>query len=460
MSDIYSDFIKSSKEKAFDLDHRKKINYNISRYDKAVILGKKQYKDLELARKRAGNIKYKILNELDKYLIEFESNFEKHGGKIIWAQNEKEAVKEILSILKKRKINKVVKTKSMTTEEIELNENLEKKKIEFIETDLGEYIVQLAGEKPYHIVTPAMHKSKEDVSELFHEKFKTPINSTPEEITFFVRQQLRQKFIEAEAGISGANFLIADTGSIALTENEGNGLLLVSFPKLHIVVAGIEKIIPSINDLELFWPLLATFGTGQNITVYNSVISGPKHEFEIDGPQEMFVVLLDNGRTELLKQKEQRRALSCIRCGACLNACPIYKNIGGHTYGTTYSGPIGSIINPHFKGMKEFKHLSFASSLCGSCTEVCPVNINLHELLLFNRNDAVKRGHTKASDRISMYIWKKTMLKRRRMDAGSNKMKNLMMRILFKKSWGPGRTIPKIHERSFKKQWEEKKGKS
>jgi len=460
MSDIYSDFIKSSKEKAFDLDHRKKINYNISRYDKAVILGKKQYKDLELARKRAGNIKYKILNELDKYLIEFESNFEKHGGKIIWAQNEKEAVKEILSILKKRKINKVVKTKSMTTEEIELNENLEKKKIEFIETDLGEYIVQLAGEKPYHIVTPAMHKSKEDVSELFHEKFKTPINSTPEEITFFVRQQLRQKFIEAEAGISGANFLIADTGSIALTENEGNGLLSVSFPKLHIVVAGIEKIIPSINDLELFWPLLATFGTGQNITVYNSVISGPKHEFEIDGPQEMFVVLLDNGRTELLKQKEQRRALSCIRCGACLNACPIYKNIGGHTYGTTYSGPIGSIINPHFKGMKEFKHLSFASSLCGSCTEVCPVNINLHELLLFNRNDAVKRGHTKASDRISMYIWKKTMLKRRRMDAGSNKMKNLMMRILFKKSWGPGRTIPKIHERSFKKQWEEKKGKS
>ncbi|MCD4679799.1 MAG: iron-sulfur cluster-binding protein [Bacteroidales bacterium] len=460
MSDIYSDFIKSSKEKAFDLDHRKKINYNISRYDKAVILGKKQYKDLELARKRAGNIKFKILNELDKYLIEFESNFEKHGGKIIWAQNEKEAVKEILSILKKRKINKVVKTKSMTTEEIELNENLEKKKIESIETDLGEYIVQLAGEKPYHIVTPAMHKSKEDVSELFHEKFKTPIDSTPEEITFFVRQQLRQKFIEAEAGISGANFLIADTGSIALTENEGNGLLSVSFPKLHIVVAGIEKIIPSINDLELFWPLLATFGTGQNITVYNSVISGPKHEFETDGPQEMFVILLDNGRTELLKQKEQRRALSCIRCGACLNACPIYKNIGGYTYGTTYSGPIGSIINPYFKGMKEFKHLSFASSLCGSCTEVCPVNINLHELLLFNRNDAVKRGHTKASDRISMYIWKKTMLKRRRMDTGSNKMKNLMMRILFKKSWGPGRTIPKIHERSFKKQWEEKKGKS
>lgn len=457
MSDIYSDFIKSSKEKAFDLDHRKKINYNISRYDKAVIHGKKQYKDLELARKRAGNIKFKILNELDKYLIEFESNFEKHGGKIIWAQNEKEAVKEILSILKKRKINMVVKTKSMTTEEIELNENLEKKKIESIETDLGEYIVQLAGEKPYHIVTPAMHKSKEDVSELFHKKFKTPIDSTPEEITLFVRQQLRQKFIEAEAGISGANFLIADTGSIALTENEGNGLLSVSFPKLHIVVAGIEKIIPSINDLELFWPLLATFGTGQNITVYNSVISGPKHEFETDGPQEMFVILLDNGRTELLKQKEQRRALSCIRCGACLNACPIYKNIGGYTYGTTYSGPIGSIINPHFKGMKEFKHLSFASSLCGSCTEVCPVNINLHELLLFNRNDAVKRGHTKASDRISMYIWKKTMLKRRRMDAGSNKMKNLLMRILFKKSWGPGRTIPKIHERSFKKQWEERR---
>ncbi len=459
MSDIHNDFIKASKAKAFDLDHRKKINYNIARYNEKVSLGMKQYKDLELARKRAGNIKYKVLNELDKYLIEFESNFEKHGGKIIWAQNEKEAIKEILALLKKRKVTSVVKTKSMITEEIAFNENLEKKKIEAIETDLGEYIVQLAGEKPYHILTPAMHKSKEDVSELFHEKFKTPIDSTPEDITAFVRQQLREKFIEADAGISGANFLIADTGAIALTENEGNGLMTVSFPKLHIVIAGIEKVIPSINDLDLFWPLLSTYGTGQNTTAYNTIISGPKNEYETDGPQEMYVVLLDNGRTELLKQKEQKRALSCIRCGACLNVCPVYKNIGGHAYGTTYSGPIGSIISPHMKGMKEYAHLSFASSLCGSCTDVCPVRINLHELLLYNRNDSVKRRFTKTSEKISIKIWKKTMLKRWRMDAGNNNLKNLALKIFIKNAWGPRRSFPKLQQKSFKKQWEEKKGK-
>jgi len=303
-----------------------------------------------------------------------------------------------------------------------------------------------------------MHKSKEDVAELFHEKFQTPIDSTPEDITAFVREKLRPIFMEADAGISGANFLIADTGSIVLTENEGNGLMSVAFPKLHIVIAGIEKIIPSINNLELFLPLLSTYGTGQNITVYNSIISGPKHEYETDGPQEMIVVLLDNGRTELLKQKEQRRALSCIRCGACLNACPVYKNIGGYTYGTTYSGPIGSIISPHLKGMKDFKHLSFASTLCGSCTEVCPVNINLHELLLFNRNDSVKRRLTKSSEKFSIKVWKKIMNRRWMMDAGSNNMKNMLLKTFVKKAWGPRRTFPKIKEKSFKKQWEEKKG--
>lgn len=457
MPDIYSEFVKTSREKAFDLEHRKKINFNIAQYNSAVVEGKKQFSDIELARKRAANIKYKVLNELDKYLIEFESNFEKHGGKIIWAQNDKEAAKEILAILKKRKVSKVVKTKSMTTEEIEFNEILDKKKIESLETDLGEYIVQIAGEKPYHIVTPAMHKSKEDIFELFNEKFKTPLENTPEEITYFVRNQLREKFTEADAGITGANFLIADTGAIALSENEGNGLMSLSFPKIHIIVAGIEKVIPSIKHLELFWPLLATYGTGQKMTVYNSVISGPKHEYEVDGPQEMFVVLLDNGRTELLKQKEQRRALSCIRCGACLNACPVYKNIGGHAYGTTYSGPIGSIISPYLKGMKEYKHLSYASSICGACTEVCPVHINLHELLLFNRNDSVKRKLTKSSERISMYIYKKMMLKRWRMDAGSINMKNFMFKTFFKKSWGTRRTLPRIEEKSFRKQWEEGK---
>ena len=334
-----------------------------------------------------------MLNDLDKYLIQFEDNFNANGGKIIWAQDKKEALKEILEIVKENQIKKVVKTKSMTTEEIDLNDTLEKKKVESIETDLGEYIVQLAGEKPYHIVTPAMHKSKEDIAFLFNEKFNTDINLSPEELTDFVRKLLREKFIEADLGISGANFLIANIGGISLTENEGNGMMTMAFPKIHIVIAGIEKMIPKLSDLDLFLPLLATHGTGQNISVYNSIVTGPRKTDENDGPEKMYLVLLDNKRTDLLAQDRQRQALSCIRCGACLNICPVYKTIGGHAYKTTYSGPIGAVINPFMIDFKEYKHQSFASTLCGKCTEVCPVNIPLHELLLVNRNDTVKKKY-------------------------------------------------------------------
>lgn len=449
-------FIKESERKAFDLEHRVKINYNISKYDAAVIRGKRQFSDLELARNRAFVIKHKIINNLEKYLIEFAANFEKNGGKIIWANTGEEACREIIQIINRRKATKVVKSKSMTTEEIELNEALENEGIESLETDLGEYIVQVAGEKPYHIVTPAMHKSKEDVAELFHEKFNTDRNSTPEELTGFVRNKLRKKFWEAEIGITGANFLIAETGSVCLTENEGNALMSMSFPKVHIAIAGIEKLIPSMNDLDLFWPLLASHGTGQNITVYNSIISGPRQEGEVDGPEEMFLVLLENNRTELLKHIKQRAGLMCIRCGACLNVCPVYKNIGGHTYGATYSGPIGSVITPHLKDMEEFNHLSFASSLCGSCTSACPVKIPLHELLLENRSESVKAGFSKSSDRISMGGMKYILHKRKRMDMFNAGLKNVAMQLVFKNAWGPRRELPKFASKSFRKMWDER----
>lgn len=458
MSELYKKFLKDSERVAFDKHHRKKINFNIGRYDAAVVNGKRQYKDLELARNRAAFIKHKVLENLDKYLNEFETNFERNGGHIIWAPTAEDAVKEIVNVLQKNAVKLVVKSKSMITEELELNHALEKVGIESVETDLGEYIVQIANEKPYHIVTPAMHKSKEEVAELFSEKFGMAQNSTPEQITSFVREKLKEKFISADAGITGANFLIADTGSVALTENEGNGVLTYSLPKLHIAVAGIEKIIPSIRDLDLFWPLLATHGTGQNITVYNSIISGPRQNGEIDGPLEMYLVLLNNGRTELLRHKEQRRALSCIRCGACLNACPVYRNIGGYTYNTTYTGPIGAVITPHLKGMKEYKHLSFASSLCGKCTEVCPVKINLHELLLANRQESVKLGFTNSSER-SMQKWAKKVLKKRKMvDFGSSKIKNIALKMFLKKVWGPRRTLPVFAPKSFNKLWEDQRG--
>jgi L-lactate dehydrogenase complex protein LldF len=400
MSTLASDFTSTSETKAFDLDHRRIINNNIGKYDTAVIKGLSKFANLENSKRKAHTVKWKVMENLDKLLPEFESNFQRKGGKVIWANDAEEARKEILNIITKANAKTVIKSKSMVTEEIHLNEFLEQNQISTVESDLGEYIVQLLGQKPYHIVTPAMHLSKEDIARLFNEKFNTPIDATPEQLTLKARELLRGKYTSADIGITGANFLIADTGSIALTENEGNARLTTTFPKIHIAVVGIEKVIPSMLDLDLFWPLLSTHGTGQNLTVYNTILGGPKQTNEIDGPEEMYVILLDNGRTNLLAQKEQREGLYCIRCGACLNACPVYKNIGGHTYETTYSGPIGSIITPHMAGMKEFKHLSYASSLCGKCSEVCPVKIEIHKMLLLNRRDSVNEGLNPTAENI------------------------------------------------------------
>jgi L-lactate dehydrogenase complex protein LldF len=449
-------FLKKAEQVAFDKVHREKIKFNISRYDQAVEKGKKIYKNLDLARTRAGFTKYKVINDLDKYLIEFEDNFTKNGGKVIWAKDSREAVNAILQIAKDNLVKKVVKSKSMTTEEVDLNEAFKKNKIESLETDLGEFIVQQAGQKPYHIVTPAMHMSKGDIAELYHEKFQTPETLTPEELTAYTRDLLRKKFIESEMGITGANFLIADTGSVCVTENEGNAMLSMSFPKIHIAIAGIEKLLPKIEDLDLFWPLLATHGTGQNMTVYNSIISGPKKPGEKDGPEAMYVILLDNGRTNLLAKERQRQALSCIRCGACLNACPVYKNIGGHTYQTTYSGPIGSVITPYLQDQKTWKHLSFASSLCGRCTEVCPVKIPLHELLLVNRKDAMNEGFYTYFEKKSITVSSKALSSRKKLDFFSGSTKNMGSKLFVEKIWGPRRDLPKFADKSFSKQWKEK----
>ncbi len=458
MSDKQKEFSRKAEIKAFDKTHRKILNFNISKYDAAVLRGKEQFANLPLAKQRISVIKHRAVNDMEDYLKEFEYNFTKNGGKVIWAQNAQVAIEEIVKICVKAEATKIVKSKSMATEELDFNEELEKHHIESVETDLGEYIVQIAGEKPYHIITPAMHKSKEDVAKLFNEKFNLPIESTPEQITAFVRELLRDKFVNAEIGVSGVNFILPDVGAIALTENEGNALMSVSFPKIHIAIAGIDKIIPSMKDLGLIWPVLAAHGTGQNITVYNSILSGPRQEGETDGPEEMYVVLLDNGRSNLLAQKDQKVAFTCIRCGACLNACPVYKNIGGHTYDVVYTGPIGSVVTPHISGMKEYKHLSFASSLCGKCTEVCPAGIKLHKLLLYNRRDVVEQHLSRYMDRIVMYGWKKAMLNRWILDKPSAKMKNSVIRLFFRKAWGPRRDVPVVKPKSFNQMWKEMKG--
>lgn len=455
MSDQLQHFIAKSAIKAADLDHRRKINFNIGKYNEKVPEGKQQFTDVHLARERAKNIKWRAIETLDQQLENFELNFTKRGGKVIWAENSQQAIEEVLKICKEKNCKKLVKSKSMVTEEVHLNAALETNGIESVETDLGEYIQQLDGEAPYHIVTPAMHKNKEDVAKLFHEKLGTPLNLTPQEMTLVARDILREKYVEAEVGVTGANFIISDIGAIAITENEGNARLTCAYPKTHIVIVGIEKVIPSLTDLGLFWPLLSTFGTGQKVTVYNTIVTGPRQPNESDGPEEMYVILLDNGRTNILESPRQRESLYCIRCGACLNACPIYKNIGGHAYGATYSGPIGSVITPNLQGMDDFKHLSYASSLCGACTEVCAVKINLHELLLDNRQESVKEGLSSFAEKIAWKLWKIASLNRKMMNLGNGDLKNKVVNGLFK-GWKENRTDLEFSKKTFNEMWKDR----
>jgi len=457
MESIYAaSFDEKSTAKAIDLDHRKKINFNISKYNAVVPKGKAQFTDLQRINELAKNKKWEAIEHLDLYLTQFEDQITKRGAKVFWAEDSEQALNFIGDICKEKSCKSIVKSNSMVTEEIHLNTYLESMGIESVETDLGEYIQQMDGEAPYHIVTPAMHKSKEDVAQLFNKHLGTDINLTPEELTMVARKNLREKYVQAEIGVTGANFILSDIGGIALTENEGNARLSASWPKTHIVIVGIEKVIPSMTDLGLFWPLLATYGTGQQVTVYNSIITGPRQEGEVDGPEEMYVILLDNGRTELLAQAKSREALYCIRCGACLNACPVYKNIGGHAYDTTYSGPIGSVITPHLRGMHDYKHLSDASSLCGNCTEVCPVKIYLHELLLENRRSSVVMGEGSYAEKFAWKIWKQASLSRTIMNQGTGPIKNWLINKMFK-GWSAQRSPLQFPKKTFNQLYKERK---
>jgi L-lactate dehydrogenase complex protein LldF len=457
MQSIYaSSFDTKSSAKAVDLEHRRKLNFNISKYNAVVPKGKAQFTDLNRVRELAKNKKWEAIEHLDLYLTQFEDQITKRGAKVFWAEDSEQALNFIGDLCKEKQCKSVVKSKSMVTEEIHLNDYLTSIGVESVETDLGEYIQQMDGEAPYHIVTPAMHKSKEDVAQLFNKHLGTDISLTPEQLTLVARKNLRDKYVQAEIGITGANFILSDIGGIALTENEGNARLSVAWPKTHVVIVGIEKTIPSMNDLGLFWPLLATYGTGQQITVYNSIITGPRQPGEVDGPEEMYVILLDNGRTDLLSNAKAREALYCIRCGACLNACPVYKNIGGHAYDTTYSGPIGSVITPHLRGMHDYKHLSYASSLCGNCTEVCPVKINIHELLLENRRESVVAGESDFAEKFAWKMWKNASLSRMLMNQGNATIKNWVINKMFK-GWSNQRAPLEFPKKTFNQLWNESK---
>jgi len=341
--------------------------------------------DWEGLRERARAIKDETLLHLDKYLVQFTDNAERAGATIHWARDGKEACGIVLELLKDRGATKVVKAKSMVTEEIHLNHVLEAEGIEPIETDLGEWIIQLAGETPSHIVVPAIHKTKGQIADLFVEKVGIEQTTDVDVLTKTARRILRERFAEAEIGISGVNFGVAATGTILMLENEGNIRLTTSLPKTHIALMGIEKIVPKFTDLDVFLKLLPRSGTGQRLTAYQSLITGIKRNAGDEGPEEVHIILMDNGRSRMLAHPVTRQSLACIRCGACLNACPVYQQVGGHAYGSVYPGPIGAVITPQLIGLSKAKQLPYASSLCGACREVCPVKIDIPELLLHLR---------------------------------------------------------------------------
>jgi L-lactate dehydrogenase complex protein LldF len=426
--------------------------------------------DYQELRSQANAVKKHTIENLDYYLEEFERNVEAHGGKVVYAKDGTEVADFVLALAKDRAARLIVKSKSMTTEEVDLNERLEHQGLESVETDLGEFIIQLAHERPYHIGAPALHLTRYDVADVFTKHLHVPRETVIEKQTAIARAVLRQKFLAADIGISGANFLVAGSGAVVLVENEGNIRLTTSAPKIHIAIAGIEKMIPRAQDLAIFLKLLGRSGTGQLLTVYTSFLSGPRRTGEIDGPDEFYVVLLDNGRTRLLPDRGKRQSLYCIRCGACLNACPVYRKIGGHSFPWVYSGPIGAIITPQFMGVSHEPGLPFASSLCGACAEVCPVKIDIPKVLLELRSDVKKaeaRDHRNRLEKLAFRAFAWLMIHPRlyemagRLAAfvappnGSRWIRGVPapMNIGPLRAWLSQRDLPPAPARSFREMW-------
>lgn len=374
----------------------------------------------------AGSIKQHTLDHLDYYIEQFIDNAIAAGTVVHYAADDKEANAICLAIAKKENAKLCVKSKSMVTEETNLVHDLEAVGVKTIETDLGEYILQLDNDAPSHLVTPMIHKNRQSVGRAFARELGVPYTEDPQELTQIARNELRDKYLKADLGISGGNFMIADSGSVVICTNEGNGRLCTSVPKVHIAFIGIEKMIPSRKHLPVFLKLLSRSAIGSPITVYNHIMTGPKRSSEVDGPQQQHIILIDNGRTEVLKP-ETREMLRCIRCGACLNSCPVYRKVGGHSYGSVYPGPIGAILTPVFKGLANYKDLPYASSLCGACYEACPVKINIPKYLIKLRSELIGGKHDKIIDRIFFKVWALS-LKKAWMYRASGKIAGIFLR--------------------------------
>ncbi len=415
-------------------------------------------------RDRARAIKEASLQRLDFYLGQLADNIERLGGRVHWATTGAEAREVVLRLCRDNGVRMAVKSKSMATEEIDLNEALEHAGVTPVETDLGEYIIQLAHEKPSHIIAPAIHKTKGQVAELFSKELGGDFAADPEVLTAVARKALREKFLQADMGITGANFAVAETGTVALVTNEGNGRMVTSLPRIHVAVMGIEKVIPSMTDLMVFLAILARSATGQKLSSYTTLVRGPRQPGELEGPEEFHLILMDNGRSRQIAGT-LREALYCLRCGACLNVCPVYRQIGGHAYGYTYPGPIGILLTAMLKGTESVKDLAHASSLCGACKDVCPVRIDIPRMLIELREHLDRERIAPWSERLIFRFFTRILLSPAlfRLSATLGRAlqkpfvsKGRVRRLpLFFSKWTATRDLPPVAAKTFSERWKE-----
>ncbi|BDI30322.1 iron-sulfur cluster-binding protein [Capsulimonas corticalis] len=423
--------------------------------------------DWEEWRERGRAIRSHVIENLDYYLDQFIQNAEKRGIHVHFAKNTEDAIAISLKIAKDKNTKLIAKSKSMVSEEVHLNHYFEEQGIECLETDLGEWIVQLAHETPSHIIIPAIHKNRYQVQELFEKESGETLSSDTKVLAGYARRKLRQRFAEAEIGMTGCNFALAESGSVVLFSNEGNARMVTTLPKTHIVMMGMERIIPSWEDLEVMANLLPRSATGQKITVYMTALSGPRRAGEVDGPEDVHIIILDNGRSAILGDDEFQEVLNCIRCGACLNVCPVYRQVGGHTYGGTYSGPIGAVITPLLmEDKKQWGELAYASSLCGACHEACPVKIPLHDMLVHLRRRYVEAGFTPLSERMaykgyaagfkSVGAYKLAGKSARWVQLtvmGDEKEESALAKNTPMHGWTKYRTLPEPNKKAFRDRW-------
>ncbi|MGI6227025.1 MAG: LutB/LldF family L-lactate oxidation iron-sulfur protein [Peptococcales bacterium] len=415
-------------------------------------------------RSQGKKIRQHVIENLDYYLSQFIENARKSGTNVHLAPKAADAVNVIKNICLQHNAKLVVKSKSMVTEEIHLNKALLQEGIQVQETDLAEYIIQLADEPPSHIIVPSMHKNRYQIAELFAQEAGHDLDTDTPTLTAFARNELRNKFLQADIGITGCNFAIAESGSITLVTNEGNARMCTTYPKVHIAVMGMERIVPTFEDFEVLLSLLPRSATGQKITSYVSIINGPRREGELDGAEEFYLVIVDNNRSKILADQEFRQALRCTRCGACFNVCPVYRQIGGHAYGSVYGGPIGSVITPILEeDYKFWGELPFASTLCGACTMACPVQIPLHDLLIKLRNKRVSKGFTPQTEKTTFKLWRRFYQTsgsyRFAMKSAYYLQKPLVRSGYIKfgppplSAWTNSRYFPSIANKSFKEDW-------